>query len=111
MRVEFYGMLRLTAGLPAADFELPEGSSARDVLAAILARYPELRLHLLDESGNLPRQTPVFVDGRNPRLAAGGLDRPLSADSVISLFSPVASGRLHVEGLRAAGSDDPEDEK
>jgi hypothetical protein len=54
----------------------------------------------LDSNNELRQDVPVYVDGRNPRLAPVGIDTPLKTDSVISFFSPISSGRMNVEVLR-----------
>jgi hypothetical protein len=43
---------------------------------------------------------PIFVNGRNPRLETLGVDMPLRADDVISMFSPISSGKMNVEVMR-----------
>jgi hypothetical protein len=65
---------------------------------------PDLKFHLLDSNDELQQDVPVYVDGRNPRLATVGLDTPLKPDSVVSFFSPISSGRMNVEVLREPNS-------
>ena len=72
----------------------------RKLLAYVVDLYPQAVFHLLDEGGSLRKDVPVYVDGRNPRLMQDGIDSPLQADSVISFFSPIASGKINVEVLR-----------
>jgi molybdopterin converting factor small subunit len=69
------------------------------LLQYLVKQYPEAAIHLLDESGQLRQDVPVYVDGRNPRLK-NGLDEPLSQQAVVSFFSPIASGKMNVEILR-----------
>ena len=46
------------------------------------------------------------VSGRNPRLWADGLDRPIGAADVLSIFSPIASGKINVEEARNLQGDE-----
>ena len=95
MRVDFYGIYRPLVGTKSFEFE--DGLSVRQVLEIIVARYPPLRVELLDTHGELYPWVPVFVNSRNPRLWTDGLDRPLGTTDVLSIFSPIASGKINVE--------------
>ena len=100
MRVDFYGIYRPIVG--AKSIEVEDGLSVRQVLEIIVIRYPALREELLDARGRLYPWVPVYVNGRNPRLWADGLDRPMGTGDVLSIFSPLASGRLNVEDIKHA---------
>ena len=95
MQVDFYGIYRPIVG--GKSIEVEDGLSVRQVLAVVVARYPALRDELLDAEGRLYPWVPVYVNGRNPRLSTDGLDRPIGADDVLSIFSPIASGKINVE--------------
>jgi molybdopterin synthase sulfur carrier subunit len=97
MRVDFYGIYRPVAGGKSINFELQPTATVRDLLNAIVERFPALRAELLDRDGALYPWIPLYVNGRNPRLQANGLDRPLEGTDIISLFSPIASGKINVE--------------
>lgn len=98
MRVEFYGIYRPMVG--AKTIEVENDLTLRQLLEMIVARYPQLRTELLDEGGQLYPWIPLYVNGRNPRLLADGLDRPIGATEVVSIFSPIASGKINVEATR-----------
>lgn len=98
MRVDFYGIYRPIVG--AKSIEVGNDLNLRQVLSLIVGRYPQLRAELLDEGGQLYPWIPLYVDGRNPRLWADGLDRPIGAAEIISIFSPIASGKINVEEAR-----------
>lgn len=99
MQLRFYANMRTTVGKPS--LEIAESvASFRDLLALLVDRYPDTAFHLLDAHGNLRPDVPVYVDGRNPRLTAAGIDTPLQPDSTVSFFSPISSGKINVEVLR-----------
>jgi molybdopterin converting factor small subunit len=100
MQLRFYANMRTTVGMPALEIEGGGADSFRTLLALLVEKYPETAFHLLDENGELRPDVPVYVDGRNPRLSSVGMDAPLKPDSVVSFFSPIASGKLNVEVLR-----------
>ncbi len=97
MRVDFYGVYRPVAGGKTMEFEMKPAATLRELLDAIVARFPALRADLLDRDGMLYPWIPIYVNGRNPRLQANGLDLPLKGTEIISLFSPIASGKINVE--------------
>jgi molybdopterin synthase sulfur carrier subunit len=107
MRVDFYGIYRPLVG--AKSIELDAGLSVRQVLDIVVARYPALREELLDARGELYPWVPLYINGRNPRLWANGLDRPIGAAEVVSIFSPIASGKINVEDTKKMLSNQGED--
>jgi molybdopterin synthase sulfur carrier subunit len=107
MRVDFYGIYRPIVG--SKSIELEDSLSVRQVLEIIVTRYPPLRVELLDAQGTLYPWVPVYVNGRNPRLWADGLDRPVAAGDVLSIFSPIASGKINVEDAKKTMTQQGED--
>ena len=99
-RVNFYGIYRPLVGGKTSEFELERGATLRDLLEAVVTRFPSLRAELLDREGQLYPWIPLYVNGRNPRLWAEGLNRPIGAADVLSIFSPIASGKINVEETR-----------
>lgn len=100
MQLRFYANMRTTIGKSALEIENAGVDTFRKLMALLVEKYPETAFHLLDEHGELRPDVPVYVDGRNPRLRAEGIDAPLQPDSIISFFSPISSGRMNVEVLR-----------
>ena len=98
VRIDFYGIYRPIVG--EKTIEVEAGLSLRQVLDIIVTRFPSLRAELLDERGLLYPWIPLYLNGRNPRLWADGLDRPIGAADVLSIFSPIASGKINVEESR-----------
>jgi molybdopterin converting factor small subunit len=103
MRVDFYGIYRPIVG--AKSIEVDSGLSVRQVLELVVTRHPALRQELLDRDGQLYPWIPLYVNGRNPRLWADGLDRPIGAADVLSIFSPIASGKINVEEVNQLRED------
>jgi len=99
MRVEFYGNYRTLAGGKIMEIESAPGFTVRDALLAACKRLPALLDELFDERGELYAYIPVYVNGRNPRLLEAGLNAWLHPQDVLSLFSPISSGRMNVEVL------------
>jgi molybdopterin synthase sulfur carrier subunit len=104
MRVEFYSIYRPIVGGKSIEFE--NDLTLRQLLEMIVTRYPLLRSELLDQHGQLYPWIPLYINGRNPRLFADGLDRPIGAAEVVSIFSPIASGKINVEETRKLRGDE-----
>lgn len=103
MVVNLYGTLRLQAGEPSFQLDLPDSATLRDALQELVCRCPVLQPVLFDEQGCLWADLPVFLNGRNPRLSADPFQLVLQSSDVLSLFSPISSGKINVEVLRFAG--------
>jgi molybdopterin synthase sulfur carrier subunit len=95
VRVDFYGIYRPIVG--AKSIAVEDGLTVRQVVEVVVARFPALREELLDRDGQLYPWIPLYLNGRNPRLWADGLDRPVGAADVLSVFSPISSGKINVE--------------
>jgi molybdopterin synthase sulfur carrier subunit len=104
MRVDFYGIYRPIVGEKTIEFGAGDGLSVRQLLDAIVTRFPAMRAELLDARGQLYPFVPIYVNGRNPRLLPNGLDTALLPEDNVSLFSPLASGRLNVEDIKRQGT-------
>jgi len=92
--------MRTVIGISSLDVRDTRIDTFRQLIEYLTKEYPEARPHLLDSNDELRKDVPVYVDGRNPRLASVGLDAPLRPDTVVSFFSPISSGRMNVEVLR-----------
>ena len=100
MQASFYANMRTVIGISSLNVDDAGVDTFRKLVAYLVKLYPDVEFHLLDSNGDLRQDVPVYVDGRNPRLMKAGLDAPLKPDSVVSFFSPIASGRMNVEVLR-----------
>lgn len=100
MQLRFYANMRTLIGVPVLEIEEEGMNSFRRLVDFLVEQYPEAAFHLLDENGDLRKDVPVYVNGRNPRLLKDGIDTPLPGDAVVSFFSPISSGRMNVEVLR-----------
>ena len=98
--IHFYANLRTIANQHSISLSSASFRTLRAVLVELIRLFPEMDSHLLDSSGNLRQDVPIFINGRNPRLHSNGIDSILNEEDMISIFSPIASGRMNVEVLR-----------
>jgi molybdopterin converting factor small subunit len=100
MEFRLYAIFRTLVGQASLDIKDPRIDTLRKALDGLFGIYPELRPQLLDGNDCLRQDVPIFVNGRNPRLSEAGINLHLEPEDVISLFSPISSGRMNVEVLR-----------
>ena len=100
MNVDFYGVYRLLVGRKTVEVDLPAGGTLLDLLNAAVAPYPALRMQMFDGSGRLYPYIPLFINGRNPRLLPDGIHLIVRPQDVLSVFSPIASGKINVEEVK-----------
>lgn len=92
MQVDFYATLRLLVGKKTVDFSLPEGATVRDLLDAVVRRFPPLADKLFNQAESLSGDVNVFIDGRGAPYLDHGLDAVLRADQKVDIFPAVAGG-------------------
>jgi molybdopterin synthase sulfur carrier subunit len=92
MKINFYATLRQITEQKTVEFDLPEGVTVRQVVDAVVTRFPRMRDELLDEKGELYSHVHVFVNGRDaPYLDEAMATKITSADK-IDIFPAVAGG-------------------
>jgi molybdopterin converting factor small subunit len=100
MQARFYANMRTAIGMSSLNVDDAKVDTFRKLVVYLVEQYSDVEYYLLDSNGHLRQDVPVYVDGRNPRLLQAGIDTPLKPDSIVSFFSPIASGRMNVEALR-----------
>ena len=92
MRVNFYATLRQTAGGKTVELPLSEGATVRQLLDAVLEKYPAMRGDLFDAGGRLYPHVHVFINGRDAPYLDDGLDTVLAETDAVDLFPAVGGG-------------------
>ncbi len=92
MEVHFFATLRQITGQKTVEFDLPEGATTRDLVDAIIHRFPPIRRELLDENGELWPYVHIFINGRDAPFLKEGLDTVLTTEDTVNIFPPVAGG-------------------
>lgn len=91
MIVSFFATLRQITGGKTVEFDLPEETTARQLVAAAIDQFPPLRRELLNEVGDLWPHVHVFINGRDVHFL-NGLDTVIKADDKVTIFPAVAGG-------------------
>jgi sulfur-carrier protein len=92
MRVIFYATLRQVVGGRVVEIDGTQERTVQGLLDELIARYPALGPHLVDEQGNLWRHVHVMVNGRDAPYLEYGLDTRLQPGDTLDIFPPVGGG-------------------
>jgi sulfur-carrier protein len=68
-----------------------EGRTVRELVAALVAKFPALRQQLVGEDGDLNRFVNVYVNGQDVRYLKG-LDTPVGERDEVRLLPAMAGG-------------------
>jgi len=92
VKVSFYATLRDLVGTRSVEFSVDDPTTVRNLVAAMVERFPALRPVLLEPGGELSRSVHVFVNGRGAGFLPDGLETRVSAADTIDVFPAVAGG-------------------
>ena len=92
MKVNFYANYRPIVGGKTIEFDVDHGITIRQLVDAIITRFPAMHRELLDDNGELYSHVHIFVNGRDSVLLEQKLDTMLQADDVLNIFPPVGGG-------------------
>jgi molybdopterin converting factor small subunit len=84
LRLRLFAAARQAAGLGSDEFDLPDGTSLREMLAAACVRYGP-------EFGNVLSGARVWVDGDEP---ARGSETVLADGNEVAVLPPVSGGAV-----------------
>jgi molybdopterin synthase sulfur carrier subunit len=92
VNVRFYATLRQVAGRREVEIPGSAGGTVRELLDAVLERWPPMREELFDEQGRLYGHVHVFINGRDAPYMEHGLETRLASDDAVDIFPAVGGG-------------------
>ena len=92
MKVNFYATLRDITGGKVVDIPVEQGVTAKELLDAIVARYPAMKKELLQPDGRLYGHVHFAINGRDVQFLADNLDTIIMPEDEISVFPAVGGG-------------------
>jgi molybdopterin synthase sulfur carrier subunit len=91
MQVKLYASLRQAARTKMLEFNIPPGTTIRDVLLEITQAYPVLVKFIWNDQGELSEHAHVFINSENIHHLAG-LQTELKPDDHVDIFPPLVGG-------------------
>ncbi len=92
VQVNFFSNVRALTGEPGSTLELPEGSSVRDLLGIVAARYgDELREYLFTDEEGLHSHVVVILNGMGVGVLRG-LDTALNDGDRVAILPTIGGG-------------------
>ncbi len=92
MKVNFFATLRDIAGGKTVEIPLEHGVTAREVLDAIVTKFPAMKKELLMPDGRLYGHVHFFVNGRDVQFLENDLETKIMPGDVINVFPAVGGG-------------------
>ena len=92
MDVNLFATLRELAGHRTVQFDMPDGSTVRELLDRVITEYPAMRDELFGEDGELFGHVHVFINGRDAPHLDKALETPLTSADKVDLFPAVGGG-------------------
>ena len=92
MRVNFYATLRDIVKGKSVDFDLDHGITAKELLDAIVARFPTMKKELLNVNGRLYGHVHFFINGRDVQFTEDDLETKIMPGDVVNVFPAVGGG-------------------
>jgi sulfur-carrier protein len=93
IHVNLIATFRIAAGVKTFDLDLASGATILQAVQAITERYPALRPHWLDSSGELHAHVHIFFNGEDVANLATGVETLLAPGDTLDFLPPVAGGR------------------
>ncbi len=92
MRVNFFATLRDIVGNKSFDFDLEHGVTAKELLDAIVTRFPAMKKELIGPDGRLYGHVHFFVNGRDVQFLEDDLETKIMPGDEITVFPAVGGG-------------------
>jgi molybdopterin synthase sulfur carrier subunit len=92
MKINLYATFRLAAGVKTIMLELPAGTSVQRAVEAAVAEYPVLRLHWLNDHGEIHAHVHCLLNGDDVSSLPLQWQTPLQTLDTLDIFPPVAGG-------------------
>ncbi|MBI5944043.1 MAG: MoaD/ThiS family protein [Chloroflexi bacterium] len=92
MKVNFYATLRPIVGQKTVELNLPQGTTAIELVRMFVKDYPAMRRELLDENEQFLPHMKFFINGRQAEYLPGQMGTVLQPDDKVDIFPPVGGG-------------------
>jgi sulfur-carrier protein len=92
MKVNFFATLRDIAGGKTVEFDVEQGVTAKELLDAIVHRFPLMKKELLDPSGRMYGHVHLFINGRDVQFLDDEFRTKVTVEDTVNIFPAVGGG-------------------
>lgn len=92
MKINFYATLRQIVGQKTVEFALADGVTVRELVEAVVDRYPAMRPQLLNAAGDLHGHVHVFINGRDAQFLEDDVSTRIGPEDKVDIFPAVGGG-------------------
>ena len=92
MKVSFFATLRDIACGKNVEFDLDHGITARELLDAIIVKFPLMKTELLNEKGEMYGHVHFFINGRDVQFMDEKFETKIMQEDTVNVFPAVGGG-------------------
>lgn len=92
MKVNFFATLRDIAGGKTVEFDVNHGSTAQEILDAIIEKFPLMKKELLNENGEMYGHVHFFINGRDVQFTDDKFLTRITQEDTVNVFPAVGGG-------------------
>jgi molybdopterin synthase sulfur carrier subunit len=92
MKVNFFATLRDITGGKVVEFSLDQETTAKELLDAIIEKFPAMKKELLNQEGRMYGHIHFFINGRDVQFMQDEFDTKIMQDDVVNVFPAVGGG-------------------
>ncbi|MEW6400477.1 MAG: ubiquitin-like small modifier protein 1 [Chloroflexota bacterium] len=92
MKVNFFATLRDIAGGKTVEFDVDHGITARELLDAIVTKFPLMKKELLNADGRMYGHVHFFINGRDVQFMDDEFQTKIMEEDTVNVFPAVGGG-------------------
>jgi molybdopterin synthase sulfur carrier subunit len=92
MKVNFFATLRDITGGKVVEFSLDQETTAKELLDAIIEKFPAMKKELLNQEGRMYGHIHFFINGRDVQFMQDEFSTKIMQDDVVNVFPAVGGG-------------------
>jgi len=92
MKVNFFATLRDIAGGKVVEFDVNHGITAKELLDAIIAKFPPMKKELLNAEGRMYGHVHFFINGRDVQFMEDDFQTKIMPEDTVNVFPAVGGG-------------------
>jgi len=92
MKVNFFATLRDIAGGKTVEFDVDHGITAKELLDAVIEKFPLMEKELLNDTGEMYGHVHFFINGRDVQFTDDKFQTKIMQDDTVNVFPAVGGG-------------------